>query len=420
MTRHTREGKFHSLYRMLLCYNFELVGNCRMKSDIWRKTMKQKRFRTLLLAAALLLGTLQPAMQANAAAYEFRAGAGGKQYWYENGVKQGTTSDTLGIMGDGTNRGREIYDPNTNEWYWLDSCYDGAKAEGKEVWIPYIYQEELTTAPGGNGRIANGISSESKIKELAAASVTDEADMSAQVEASIRNRTGKWVRYDENGAMIKGWCVITGKLADCYKDQEGNRYYYDQKTGLMAKGDVTIGGKTYHFDETSGVCTNYDEVNSRSATSTNNWALSAQEEEVYRKIIALKDSAYPEGMTWTNKDCYVSMARGSDYGVATKGYGCHGFALAASDAAFGDAPIHFLKNPNQIRVGDILRINNNSHTVIAIGFDATGITIAEGNYNSSIHWGRKLAWSVLDTCNYIHARYSDNWEGTKRLTAEHT
>ena len=39
---------------------------------------------------------------------------GGKSYWYENGVKQGTYDDPNGVMGDGTVRGREIYDAASN------------------------------------------------------------------------------------------------------------------------------------------------------------------------------------------------------------------------------------------------------------------------------------------------------------------
>jgi hypothetical protein len=63
-------------------------------------------------------------------------------YLYENGVKQGTYDDPKGVVGFGTVRGREIYDPESGAWYWLDSVNSGAKAIGKEVWMPYIYQNE--------------------------------------------------------------------------------------------------------------------------------------------------------------------------------------------------------------------------------------------------------------------------------------
>ncbi len=173
-----------------------------------------------------------------AAAYEFRTGENGKLYWYENGVRQGTYDDPKGVLGDGTVRGREIYDPATDAWYWLDSAYNGAKACGKEVWIPYIYQDE-----------ANFSSVE--ISQNAQAS---DDGLQQFVESAIRQRTGKWVRYDENGKMLKGWVTISGALADCYPDQAGNTYYYDHKTGLMAKGNLSIDGQMYHFDEVTGVC----------------------------------------------------------------------------------------------------------------------------------------------------------------------
>ena len=69
---------------------------------------------------------------------------GGKSYWYENGIKQGTYFDPNGVIGDETIRGREVYDKESDAWYWLDANADGAKAEGKEVWMPYIYQDEGT------------------------------------------------------------------------------------------------------------------------------------------------------------------------------------------------------------------------------------------------------------------------------------
>ena len=36
----------------------------------------------------------------------------------------------------------------------------------------------------------------------------------------------------ENGKMLKGWVTITGELAKLYPKQNGNTYYYDNRTGL--------------------------------------------------------------------------------------------------------------------------------------------------------------------------------------------
>ncbi len=170
----------------------------------------------------------------------------GKSYWYENNERQGTYSDTKCFSYEGTLRGREIYDPASDGWYWLDVNADGAKAVGKEVFMPYIYQTQ-------------GTWSEDEINTNAAASGADaygnieHAELADQVKEAINNHTGKWVRYDNNGMMLKGWVKIEGDLAVLYPHQAGNIYYYDRKTGLMAKGKTVIGGTTFYFDETTGV-----------------------------------------------------------------------------------------------------------------------------------------------------------------------
>lgn len=159
----------------------------------------------------------------------------GRIFWFENNVKQGTYDDPKGVVGFGVVRGREIYDPVSDGWYWLDACFDGAKAVNKEVWMPYIYQDE----------------SKWSVTEIEVNAVNS-ADMKNQVINAIKEQAGKWVRYDADGKMIKGWYTVSGDDEKVYSDQIGNTYYYDYQTGLMAKGKVTIEGKDYSFDETTG------------------------------------------------------------------------------------------------------------------------------------------------------------------------
>ena len=105
----------------------------------------------------------------------------GNDYWYENGVRQGTEG-----------RGKEVYDPSTDAWYWLDAVDNGKKAVNKDV-----YQE------------SDG---------------------------------GKWVRYDDQGRMVKGW-----------NTNEAGTYYFDGITGAMAKGSVVIDGVEHYFNEATGI-----------------------------------------------------------------------------------------------------------------------------------------------------------------------
>ncbi len=111
----------------------------------------------------------------------------GVPYWYENGVKQGTEG-----------RGKEIYDPGSDAWYWLDAVDGGRMAVSKDV-----YQESKAD---------------------------DEGDI------------GKWVRYDADGHMVKGW-----------QTAEAGTYFFDYTYGTMYKGDKVIDGVSYHFDETTGI-----------------------------------------------------------------------------------------------------------------------------------------------------------------------
>ena len=161
----------------------------------------------------------------------------GKSYWYENGVKQGTLTDPKAVVYDKTVRGREIYDKASDGWYWLDAIYEGAKAVNKEVFMPYIYQNESSWSDA----------------DMKANSQKSDTGLADYVYKCIKEKTGKWVRYDENGKMFKGWVTIQGKLAETYPKQKGNTYYYDTMTGLMAKGWVTLeDGVSYHFDEITG------------------------------------------------------------------------------------------------------------------------------------------------------------------------
>lgn len=124
--------------------------------------------------------------------------------------------------------------------------------------------------------------------------------------------------------------------------------------------------------------------------------------QVYDTLIALKE-VLPEGLPWTN-DNYVAWSGG----IYSGGFGCAGFAFALSDAAFGDAPARMHENYDNIRVGDILRINNDTHSVIVLEVRESSVVVAEGNYNNSVHWGRELPKSSLPgEGNYIMTRYPD-------------
>ncbi len=119
-------------------------------------------------------------------------------------------------------------------------------------------------------------------------------------------------------------------------------------------------------------------------------------------MIALKEK-YPEGMKWTNDNYYEWKG-----GIYNGGYGCAAFAYMLSDIAFGNLPARKHTNFNDLRIGDIMRMDSDTHYVIIINKDDTNVVLAEGNFNSSIHWGRKLSLEQIKAAgNYILTRYPE-------------
>ncbi len=144
----------------------------------------------------------------------------GERYWFDDGV----------MACD-----KEVYDPQTDAWYWFDA--DGTMARDKDVFVP----------------------------------------------TNAERTEGKWVRYDADGGMVKGeefryggWGMVKGEefryggwywfdpvTGEMIKDfvfipeegTEGKWVYYDQISGQMHHGESCIDGNWYYFDEWTGKMT---------------------------------------------------------------------------------------------------------------------------------------------------------------------
>ena len=106
--------------------------------------------------------------------------------------------------------------------------------------MPYIFQNEKTMSDAEKRRVAGESNTYHGFNNVGL--------MSNQVYDAMVRGTGKWVRYDYNGKMVKGWYNYTTNGQYKY-----HCYYYDWKTGMMAKGWTTIDGQKYYFDPITGV-----------------------------------------------------------------------------------------------------------------------------------------------------------------------
>ena len=146
------------------------------------------------------------------------------------------------------------------------------------------------------------------------------------------------------------------------------------------------------------------------------------QQEAYSRMIAYKTvSGYEQGAPWTD-DTFIPGTNSNTYtwkggtadGLPNGGTGCAAFSFILSDAAFGNLPARKLDNGNftfsDVKVGDILRVNNNSHSVIVLHVGDDGVVIAEGNFNRSVNWGRAMTKAEVEAATFLVTRYPEGYD----------
>ena len=165
------------------------------------------------------------------------------------------------------------------------------------------------------------------------------------------------------------------KKAIATVDQKGN-------VTAVAPGEATIIAKDKKTGETTTCIVKCYSLKSPAA--------------VKKALEKQKNGKYPEGKAWTNanpKNGYFWQCTGNTYG-----FGCYGFAAMMSDAVFGkEAALVTHNSFDRIQAGDHIRIGPGSgyHSVIVVERNGNELIVGEGNYNSSIHWGRVITKAEL-------------------------
>ena len=123
------------------------------------------------------------------------------------------------------------------------------------------------------------------------------------------------------------------------------------------------------------------------------------ETDVYNRIMERQYMAgYTEGTPWDNSHIYWNTVEYDGYPAGCYGAGgCFAFMMDMMEYASNyEYPIRVINgtydNLPKLHIGDGVRVNNNSHSVLIIGINEDGhtVTVAEGNFNSSVHWGRVI------------------------------
>lgn len=181
------------------------------------------------------------------------------------------------------------------------------------------------------------------------------------------------------------------------EDLENFVWVWSDKTPILMESEEgdDLSSQLWGMTRTSGICPTY--------------------EETYEAMIGMKDQLY-EGMPWTNFQPFGNEGewgkyyrfQGGSVKGASLGVGCAAFVFMLSDEAFGDLPARTIDRGGfryeDVKVGDILRVNN-SHFVIVLRAGSGGVTVAEGNHNKSVHWGRVMSKPEVLNANFIVTRY---------------
>lgn len=178
----------------------------------------------------------------------------GTTYWYEDGVRS-------------NKRNCEIYDPDTDAWYWI--AKDGTKTRNTVLWISdsrkWVYYD-------ADGKMAHGEAYLSYDSEHTGWYYFDDIT-GAMIHGMkyVSSNGGKWVYYDavtgqmcygeqyvDYDAEHTGWYLfdeVTGAMfhGDTYVRSSGGKWVrYDHTTGIMVKGLQRFDGSWYYFDLVTG------------------------------------------------------------------------------------------------------------------------------------------------------------------------
>lgn len=119
-------------------------------------------------------------------------------------------------------------------------------------------------------------------------------------------------------------------------------------------------------------------------------------------MISLK-SKYPNDTPWDNSKKYVWKAESK---IKYTGYGCTAFAFMLSDAAFGTLPAKKHTDVDKIKVGDVVRINDDTHTIVILKVLSDRYIVAEGNVAGKVLWESEVLKSyIVDNTDYIYTRW---------------
>ncbi len=238
-------------------------------------------------------------------------------------------------------------------------------------------------------------------------------EMTALAESPVVNESNGSVYVDGEPATLSGYNLNNNnyyKLRDLSRELDF-AVYWDYTQEIVVLDSYSTYEDAAALEEATKSESEQPPQDDKPADSSTSGYVLANGKEItddnIREILNNLKSDYPEGMSWTNANTYLSTTYYN--GVSFYGGGCAGFGLICSDAIWGSYPAHSRYSDfESIRVGDMLRVDNDTHTVMVMEVKSDSIVVCEGNYNDSIHWGREVTRASLLAGNFTgETRYPE-------------
>lgn len=133
---------------------------------------------------------------------------------------------------------------------------------------------------------------------------------------------------------------------------------------------------------------------------------SAVTEENVSDLLRELEAEYPSFDQWNTDRVYTSKVLGRGSGEA-------GFAYMLSDRVFGAISSYELDDPEDLRVGDLLKLDGGSTYGVVVSRDGDRFTYASCDEDGWISWSRAKSLDDLDRSDTVYSRYLTKPSGGK-------
>ena len=133
---------------------------------------------------------------------------------------------------------------------------------------------------------------------------------------------------------------------------------------------------------------------------------SAVTEENVSDLLRKLEAEYPSFDRWNTGRVYTSKVLGRGSGEA-------GFAYMLSDRVFGAISSYELDDPEDLRVGDLLKLDSGSTYGVVVSRDGNRFTYASCDEDGWISWNRTKSLDDLDRSDTVYSRYLTKPSGGK-------